>query len=424
MPTEIATVDRLDFIGRQPKWFVKSGSAIILITLILLLLGSHFIKYPETIDAEVNLSSGKRAINVITNTAGYLNNLYVKDDDIVKKGFVLGELRNQIGLDKITKIENILKQIENSIQSEKFDDSQSHQIGQLGVFQNNYDNLLLRIQEFHQYLTLGETTERIQAIEKQLIYLKAKINLNEELKAKSKQKLQLTTNAYERDSLLYSQNVLSKKNYEIAKGTLLTEQNNFARLKSEIINNESSIASKEIEIGQLNLEDNKMRNNLMRQCYSSLYQLKSQIAQWKFENLLIAPIDGRISFNKILEENEYLTKGQEIIGIVPAIDSVYAYSFINQAGFGKVKCGHRAIIDLQDYPKHEFGSLIAEVSYISNKRSEDGYLVKMKLSNGLVTNYQEEISFYHDMTGSVRIITDDITLLQRYFSKLRALFNH
>jgi hypothetical protein len=51
------------------------------------------------------------------------------------------------------------------------------------------------------------------------------------------------------------------------------------------------------------------------------------------------------------------------------------------------------------------------------------YRVKIKLERGLLTNYDKTLPFQTEMQGSLEIITDDMSLLERTFYGLRKMLN-
>lgn len=53
---------------------------------------------------------------------------------------------------------------------------------------------------------------------------------------------------------------------------------------------------------------------------------------------------------------------------------------------------------------------------------DSSFIIKVKLQNGLLTNYKKTIHFTNNLTGAAEIITNDATLAERLLYQWRGLF--
>lgn len=92
------------------------------------------------------------------------------------------------------------------------------------------------------------------------------------------------------------------------------------------------------------------------------------------------------------------------------------------ANFGKVTSGQPVNIRLTAYPYQEYG--IIRGSVISKTITESGSSVELtvKLTNGLVTNYDRKLEYFRNMQGDADIITGKQRLLQIIIDPLIRLF--
>lgn len=92
------------------------------------------------------------------------------------------------------------------------------------------------------------------------------------------------------------------------------------------------------------------------------------------------------------------------------------------ANFGKVTSGQPVNIRLTAYPYQEYG--IIRGSVISKTITESGSSVELtvKLTNGLVTNYDRKLEYFRNMQGDADIITGKQRLLQIVIDPLIRLF--
>ena len=88
--------------------------------------------------------------------------------------------------------------------------------------------------------------------------------------------------------------------------------------------------------------------------------------------------------------------GQTICFINPINTLYYASIVVPQANFGKIKVGEKIILKLQAYPFQEFGSIIGRLDFIAKIATGSGYVGRVLLPNGLLTNYKKKFNIMKD----------------------------
>jgi HlyD family secretion protein len=81
------------------------------------------------------------------------------------------------------------------------------------------------------------------------------------------------------------------------------------------------------------------------------------------------------------------------------------------------------LLKFRAYPFQEFGSVKGKIEFISNAPSDSGYLAKLILPEGLITNYKKTIQYRTGLSMQADIITDNRRLLERFFSTFRSTLN-
>ena len=169
--------------------------------------------------------------------------------------------------------------------------------------------------------------------------------------------------------------------------------------------------------------DTEKLNNLRSQIQSLIAQLKMEIQTWEMNYVLIAPINGKITFTRFWTTYQNITAGEAAFNIIP-IDSQKmlgkVYLPVNRSG--KVKCGQKVILKLENFPQNEYGTLRGKVDNISLVPSMLTYTVDVSLPEGLKTSYKKELPYLPNMIGQADIITADISLFGRLMAPLRKLF--
>lgn len=145
--------------------------------------------------------------------------------------------------------------------------------------------------------------------------------------------------------------------------------------------------------------------------------------------MLRAPFTGELSYLSNFSQNQFIQAGTALFAVIPDNNKYVGYLEIPSQGFGKVKPQQQVHIKLDHYPHHEFGQVIGsvtEVAQISNRKisgEQSVYLAKIALTDDLVSTYNKELEFKPEMTGTAEIVTEDLRLMQRIFSKLKKIMD-
>jgi hypothetical protein len=188
------------------------------------------------------------------------------------------------------------------------------------------------------------------------------------------------------------------------------------QLHSQVINNDVSLHNKEKEI----LELQKVVTDQRQHFLSALFILKSRIEDWMRLYVVSASLSGEISFVGFLQQNQYISPGQQLFYIQPASNKFYGELQMGQIGFGKLKLGQRVIVRLSSYPSNEFGYLGGIITYIPTLMASDtDVLVRVDFPDGLRTNFGKQLVFRSNMTASAEVVTDSRRLPTRIFGQVR-----
>ncbi len=418
---ELRSEEFQEMLGAVPSWILRRGIWILTLTVIVLLTGSIFFKYPDTITASMKLTGSTPPAKIVARTSGKLRELYVTDNQYITAGTFIGVIDNPANTGDILHLKEYIKNIDL-----KFDES--HDVPakslQLGDLQNIYSSFYQTLFEYNEYKRTQYLSIKSDIVKSRISqYLKQKTNLLNQKSIVSRQ-LEIARNKYERDSTLTGRGVISKQDFEDTKDQYL--QNMLA-----LENISESVDNIEIQIGQMkeslfeadyNKEDKE--NTLRAKLRSLITELKTGIQNWEMNYLLISPIDGRISFTDFWTINQNVTAENEIFSIIPA-DSVkpFGKAYLPLARSGKVKPGQKVNIRFENFPDDEFGIVMGIVSNISlvPTGKENNYVVEIELPDGLTTTYNKELPYNPDSQAQADIITEDISLLERFFMPLRKI---
>ena len=117
-------------------------------------------------------------------------------------------------------------------------------------------------------------------------------------------------------------------------------------------------------------------------------------------------------------------QGDEIMTIIPGDKNYYGNAKVQIAGSGKIKIGQKINIKFDNYPYGEYGIIEGSVQSISLIPKENTYNVTAQLLNGLLTSYGKKLEFKSEMSGQAEIITEDLRLIERFFTTADTAYGH
>ncbi len=186
------------------------------------------------------------------------------------------------------------------------------------------------------------------------------------------------------------------------------------QINSSIVTNESQQNEKRKEIAELENQIIVQKNTFIQ----ALQTMKSQIKTWEFKYLLKAPVAGTVSFTGFFQENQEMKAGQTLFYVQPDNITYFMEMLVPQYNFGKVRTGQQVLLKFQAYPFELYGAVVGTIEYIAKTPSDSGYLAKVVLPNGLITNYKKPLQYRNGLFAQADIVTENMRLLQRFYYNL------
>jgi len=225
------------------------------------------------------------------------------------------------------------------------------------------------------------------------------------------QDLSLSNENFNANESLAKDRVISALDYRNEKSKLIAKQLSLPQINASIVSNESQQNEKRKEIAELENQIIAQKNVFIQ----ALHTLKSQIEAWELKYLLKTPVSGFVSFTGFFQENQEMKAGQQLFYVQPENTSYFIEMLIPQYNFGKVKPGQKVLLKFQAYPFEQYGSVIGKIDYINTVPSDSGYLAKVILPEGLITNQKKPLKYSHGLFGQAEIIAEDMRLLERFY---------
>jgi multidrug resistance efflux pump len=418
---ELQRNDIEDMLGRVPGWITRNGMILFLVLFALLLFGSWVFRYPDTKRARIVVTSLNPPADLKARTSGKIVRLFVVDNQQVATGDVLAMIENPASYDDVIQLKGSLTFLDSISIEEITDDLTELKNVNLGTIQSDYSIFLKVYREYMEFKRIDYHQRKVETARTELAQQQIYTRTLSERVSTQQQAYEIALRQYTRDSKLFEDEVISSSDLEASRSKLLAERTKRQELISAMAENNINIARTDDQIVDLELRQQEEQSGMISALEESYNNLKASITAWEQTYLLVAPVDGSVTFTKFWSENQNVKLGEKVLTIIPAVSgSMIGKISLPLAGAGKVKVGNQVFIQFDNYPHLEYGMVKGYVSNISEVSDEDFYTVEVELSNGLRTFYGYEILFSQNMQGNAEILTDKKRLLERVLNPIRS----
>lgn len=409
-----------EILTRVPHWMIRYGNFLFLSLILLMLIISWFVKYPDVIESEAIITTEVPPHKEYAKTTGLLQELLVENNQFVEANQPLAIIQNSANFEDVFLLQSIIDTIKLNNESIYFPIEKIPVIflGQIeaeyAIFENNY-------MQYHLNKKLEPFSNEAIANAHSIAELNNRLHNMQSQRKISEEGLVLKKKELDRNKTLYEEGVISAQDYE-------NNQLEYSQADRDLKNFESSISliresisnaqkiSKGTEINRI-----KEEMVLLKNVIQSYNQLKRAIKDWRNRYVMESRMNGRVTFLSVWNANQAVDYGELVFTIIPQENSSFIAKLKTPAkNSGKVKVGQMVNIKLDNYIDSEFGVLngyVENISLIPDK--ENFYLVDVKLPEKLITSYKKEIEFRQEMSGIAEIITEDLRLIERFFYQFR-----
>ncbi|WP_338790314.1 hypothetical protein [Bernardetia sp. MNP-M8] len=407
-------------------FFMRSGITIIFGVLLLMLVVSHFIRYPELSTSEVTLYANQAKASLFPKINSRIIFINAEHSQEVKENELLLVLESTTDWKEAKKLEDYLDTLssQNSV-FESVDFFQENEIPlftNLGNLQLDYERLKNNILDYQLFSKTNSHAQKQAAIRSEIeiqnslrVILQEKYELQERDYELSKQK-------YITDSLLYKSEAIAKQEFLQTKSAFLNKESSFLQNKEANLNAQMRVSQLNQQLVEVSIAYQEQAFKYKQQLRTSFATLKKMLEDWKTSYLIISPIEGKVNFFNPLNLYQSVGMDKEVISVIPQKNAIYAYTKVDSKHISKLKEGkeaNKAKIKLEAYPFARYGWIEAEVAQISLAPQENKYSVQLKLDNGLQTNRKVEVDLdsKNEIYGTVEIVLEERSLLDKFLEQ-------
>lgn len=412
---EIRSSEVQDIISAIPSNLIRFGSLSVLLVIILLIIGSNFIVYPDILPAEILITTTSPPVKVVARSLGELKEVFVRDGEIVNKDQALGVVDNTAVYEDVLVLSKVLLN-ESEIESDQMAELKLGEISlSASQFIDSKNKLSL-------YLSLSLFEKQKQSLLAQIDGYKRLVNEQGIQQDLLEQNLILTQKNYVRNKKLFEEAVLAPQQFEINEKELLLAKQEISSINQSISSTNLLIIGLQNNILELELKWRDEKSKLEHTIEQSLRNLQASTLLWQEKYLLSSPINGTVTFLDQWSEGQYVKQGDVLFWVDPKFSSAIGKVKLPLNKSGKVRLGQKVNIKLYNYPYEEYGQLLGRVKSISALPNDKFYLIDVEFPDGLITSHQITLDFRQQMQGVASIVTEDLSLLDRVFYQFRKLY--
>lgn len=418
---ELRSEEVQELLTRVPHWLIRWGSVVVLTILVMLLLISWIVKYPDIVNSDIVITTNVPPQKLIAKISGKIEVILINDKTIISKNTPLAVIENTANYKDVFLLKSIVDTINIQQTNFPFHKLQSIQLGDIessfAVFQKEYS-----ANELNKKLQPYKVDSNANSIES--IQLQERLKLLESQKSINQKELELNKLDLERYQTLFNKGIIASQELEKHKLNYLATEKGYKNLLSSISSLKSSLNQLNRTSQTTTINENKENINLERNVIQAFYQLKKTIKDWELNYVFRSAIDGKVSFLQIWTINQTINAGDNVFAVIPNNENGYIGKVKAKAqNSGKISVGQNVNIRLANYPDREFGIIKGKIKAISLTPDKEGnLLIDVVLPNGLQTSYKKQIAFRQEMSGTADIITKDARLIERFLYQFRDVF--
>lgn len=422
---ELKSEEVNEILSQVPHSLVRWGSTAIFFVICVIIASSYFIKFSETNQGTLILTSKNPPINLVNNTQGKL--LYIlPNKSLVHKDQIIAGIENTANLYDIKQFDSVFKAFD--VQSIQLNSMQFDKRWNLGELQSDFINFIISLEEFEKFKQNSLEFKSISHLRKQIGNINKLKSMLEMQNVKIIRELDILKANLDKDKTLYERGIISKRELDASEANYLRKFSDMDNISLTSQNHTTKIQELEKQITDLEISFSDKNSNKLSAISTTYNNLAQKYEKWKQSYFITAPFEGKINYLLPLSEGQFVSNQTELFSIISATDSsneLVGKVLVNATGMGKIALGQTVNIHLHNFPDKEFGILKGEVRSIADiPNKENKYEVEVVLKNGLKTTYNKTLTFSQKMTGTADIVTKEKRIISKIFENILNLIEN
>ncbi|WP_185208536.1 HlyD family secretion protein [Chryseobacterium sp. C3] len=421
---ELRSENVQDILTQPPHWMIRWGNTVIFVILLMVLLMSYVIKYPEFIPAPIVVTSKNPPEKLEARTNSKIEKILVKDHQSVNKNQVMMVLQSAADYKDILALKDIVDSMSSS--QVLYFPTQQASTFKLGEIQGEYNSFAKTLQDEKLFTRLKPYAPENIAANQSLGEYRARIATLQQQRNLEVTKFDLTKKNYLRSQELFNQGVIAAMELENEKIKFLQAEQNLKNINITLSQMQEAVSNLNKTKSGASINTEKDKITYSSQTLQLFEQLRKSLRQWEQNYLIISSTEGVVSFQQFWGENQFVKPGDIVMSVLPNDkELVVGRMLIPSVNSGKVKPNQKVLVKLDNYRYQEYGIVEGKVQNISLTPDDKGnYYVDVLLPKGLRTSFGKKLPFDRELKGSAEIVTEDLRLIERFFYQIRKLLGY
>lgn len=410
---DIHSEDLQEIIAKPPSWLLRRGISFVLLTILMIISLSVFIRYPEMVPVSMKFNTSNAPKALVSKVNGNLVGILVKEGRWIEKGTDVAYLESIAEHKQVIDILERLRKIRNEGPSVRdLEDLVSPTELDLGELQSSYQNFYLSYLNYKAVNRDGIFQKRKDFIQNEVQYVNDQNRRIKQTYDLQKKELALAEAEYEKYRLLAEKKIISPLELQQKEAILLAKRQAIPQMENTLIGNQSSLLAKDKELSEIN---NQMIEE-EKKFFQSLNTFISDAENWKKQYVISTPSSGQLVYGDFLQENQLVKTGDILFYINAGKDDYYGEILIPQHASSRVKEKQEVLIKVRSYPHQEYGYLKGKIDYISDIPVKDSlFFSRVTL---IRTDQDSVIKLKPGIMADAEIITEDQSIFKRIWLNL------
>ena len=421
---EIYNEEVREIMKEIPGSIIRWGLTIIFLIFGSIIIGSYFFQFKEIVSAPLIITTTNPPAPIISKASGRIARWFVSDGQIVEKGDNIALIKNSTNLEDFYHAEDIIFHFDSTNIRESFDKFILPEKLVLGELQDMYNQFYNNRENYRDYIEKNFIPRKIELLRQQMDKQEQHYQLSLRQHKMMAQELEIAQKGLERYKSMLNKGGVSEAQFEEARARVIQSERGYVNFIASLKSTEINMINQKRSLLELQEQHHNNIEQLELNISDNIRTLKNRFKNWEEKYLLTSPIEGIITQTEFWSENQVIATGERLATIVPTDNSVViCKAIVPSSGIGKVEIGQDVNIKLSGYPYMEHGMLIGKVSAVSLVPEDDGYIVDIRLNDGMMSSYSEQLKLIQEMDGIAEIITNEMRMIYRFINPLKAIFD-
>ena len=418
---EIHNEEVREIMREIPGSLIRWGLTVIFVIFMSIIIGSYFFTFRDVVSAPLIITTSNPPAPLVCKVSGRIAQWFVPDGQTIGPGDKVALIQNTARLDDVFLLEGIINLLD-STGSKEITTFYLPENLNLGELQEQNNQFYRNWNNYKRYIKENFLPQKIELLQQQKLKQEEQYQLSLKEKEMLEQELEITRKGFARYESMLELGGVSELQLEEEQGRIIQAERGYTGFLSSLKSAEISLINQNRSL----LELQEQYKNEIAQFESNITDeisiLKNQIENWKDKYLLTSPIKGKVTLTKYWSENHVVSAGERLATIVPPDSSVIiCRAVVPSSGISKVNIGQKVNIKLTGYPYMEHGMLNGKISNVSLVPGENGYVVEVRLNEGMLSSYSEQLKLVQEMDGTADIIAGEMRMIYRFVNPLKTI---